>query len=763
MEGKRSTPSVIARLMGLDEHQPPEAVQKPQRVLSENYLRKVASIGVGKKRSFHERHSLRPTFEEKKESKDFFQVAKILKGDKHLELRVNKRKGDLDLSVQKCVTGEEFQDSSELDYFQKGIPKRNSLFSNRLHDMQGSLALSHSNDTTLLKSYNSAGRDVDICRNSKSKSERISFRSFQKHKNDTITCSNQEELGISFHDFGRSELVRRQYESSSSYMRIVDFKPLSAEAKSSEGYFFSPSSKEGSHLGDSKCTGFPSPGSGTIPNEVKNVQCNVESIKERSTASREILEELKRRKIWRNLGFSTKNSSLGLCGGDPSAIKSEMLSPPSTRSSDLRKKYQSFSSSDKSNLSIKSKKQLPERCLLSEKCKVEPASISWPRNRKPGNGRHGLGGLVLSKFAKQQSRYEAYSNRWYLGLEESLNQARSKMIRYDSIDKGSESNDLNSDSVRDMVVDTETEIADKPSGESESEQLESTMCICLEEDDGDSSSLATDTSVQQDSSNGFQEESSVFSHCSSTELESLMSFEETYQPSPVSVLELPFSSESLGRVKDDICDLKRQLQLLKSKASEEYKEGSGMVVSSDDETEEGSPGNSKENDAFMKVFKVEESRNFSYLVELLTEAGLLGKNLQEFSTWDSSECPISVSVFETLEKKYGDQMSWKRSERLLLFDSIKAELVKMLLPCIAEPTWEKTVSRRLSPIRDEEMIVEDLWKLLVSQEKEHTKNSTETVMESELGKLDLGDEIYLIGIEIEQMLFDEFAAELFSM
>lgn len=57
---------------------------------------------------------------------------------------------------------------------------------------------------------------------------------------------------------------------------------------------------------------------------------------------------------------------------------------------------------------------------------------------------------------------------------------------------------------------------------------------------------------------GFPEESSGFSQCSGTELDSLVSLEEAYQPSPISVLELPFSEENLnsaeflGRFKDDI-------------------------------------------------------------------------------------------------------------------------------------------------------------------------------------------------------------------
>ncbi|PON91481.1 hypothetical protein TorRG33x02_127640 [Trema orientale] len=879
MEAKQSTPSVIARLMGLDELPPQEPVQKPYRVLSENYLRRIASIGVGKKRSFRERHLSRTTLEEKNESKEVCQVAKLLKGDDHVKLPNEEGEGNLRLSVEKCITGKEFQDSSNFvdsknGYFQKGIPKGNSLFSNHLHDLQGSLAPSLSGDRALLKSSCHS-------RKSRSKSELGYLRSLQKVENGSVTGTHGEELGLNFHDFVRSKLVTLD-EACSPHTRIVVLKPICGKAESFETgftspssnersrfrrYFSSPSSNEGSHFGDSKCAEFSGPESGKIQVELKDLGDEVESVRQRSTASREILEELSRRTRWRKTSFSTKVSSLGLRGRDTSAIKSELFSPPSSCSCGLGKRYQSFSSSDKSYLSSEATKQPSKRCLLTEKLKeLRPASRSStlddffakqghnsrPRNHKPGTGRRGLKGLDLSKFAKQQSKYEAFGTKWHLGLEDSLNRARCKLRKQDSFQKeGSGPNDLkhnseksesiaclNSEgslsiqdgcvflddqqnslendppdlnfvnfqplsgssscsdledgntsqeswvrrktknkleggnllkqsvmlpkpsintvgSVSDMVVD-----AEKPFEESENERLGPTTCILLEEDYD--SGRATDTSVQQESSTGFHEESSVFSHCSGTEPDSLVGFEEAYQPSPDSVLEPPFSSECFGSVKDDICDLRRHLELLKSKTSETYSEGSGMMVSSDDETEEGSARDSEENEAFMKVFKVEESRNFSYLVEVLTEAGLHGKNLEEFKTWDSSECPISLSVFETLEKKYGDQPSWKRSERRLLFDRVNAGLIEILLPCMGIPTWEKPVSRRFSSIRDEEMIEEDLWKLLVSQEKERSKDSAENVLGSELGKLDLGGEIYAIGIEIERLLFDELAAEFFS-
>lgn len=53
MEGKQHTPSVIARLMGLDEFPPRQHLPvKRRRVLSENYLQKTASIGLLEKCSF---------------------------------------------------------------------------------------------------------------------------------------------------------------------------------------------------------------------------------------------------------------------------------------------------------------------------------------------------------------------------------------------------------------------------------------------------------------------------------------------------------------------------------------------------------------------------------------------------------------------------------------------------------------------------------------------------------------------------------------
>ena len=65
--------------------------------------------------------------------------------------------------------------------------------------------------------------------------------------------------------------------------------------------------------------------------------------------------------------------------------------------------------------------------------------------------------------------------------------------------------------------------------------------------------------ILQEDSIGSPGGSSVSSHCTGSKPESSVSLEEAYQPSPISVLELPFTgeissgSEYFGSVSDDIC------------------------------------------------------------------------------------------------------------------------------------------------------------------------------------------------------------------
>ncbi|KAG6728542.1 hypothetical protein I3842_02G177400 [Carya illinoinensis] len=213
-----------------------------------------------------------------------------------------------------------------------------------------------------------------------------------------------------------------------------------------------------------------------------------------------------------------------------------------------------------------------------------------------------------------------------------------------------------------VVADAECKVVGGASENSKEEQSEPIICIL--ETNSDSYSRASYTLIQQRTSVGFHEEGAVYSRCFHTEPESILSSEEAYHPSPVSVLELPFEEdlsndlECLDSISTDICDI-----------SETHSEGPGMIVPSDEDSREGSVGDPQENIGLMGLFRVEESRGYSYLIDVLTEVGFHGGILNmDFGTWHTPECPINLSVFETLEKKFGELASWKRSDRRLLFD-----------------------------------------------------------------------------------------------
>lgn len=211
-----------------------------------------------------------------------------------------------------------------------------------------------------------------------------------------------------------------------------------------------------------------------------------------------------------------------------------------------------------------------------------------------------------------------------------------------------------------------------------------------------------------------------------------------------------------------VTDVRRQLEFLKSESLEAYSEGPEMVVSSDDDEGEESLADCEVNEELTRL--VEESRDYSYLVDVLTEAGFHGRNQNiDFDGWHSPEIRISPSVFETLEKKYGEQISWKRSERRLLFDRINSGLIEILQPCLGEPVWAKPVVRRLNYRQNLKEIEEELYMYLVRQEKEARKDSSEKALGKDDGWLFLGYDVEAIGREIENSLIDELVAEIVSL
>lgn len=231
------------------------------------------------------------------------------------------------------------------------------------------------------------------------------------------------------------------------------------------------------------------------------------------------------------------------------------------------------------------------------------------------------------------------------------------------------------------------------------------------------------------------------------------------QPTPDSVLEPPFS-EGDSPV-SDLRGLAMKLQLLDSRSERTNSECSAMAVSTDEDAQMDSY-DLPQSSGIWEMIRPEESRDFSYLVDVLDEAGISCENWDEWHPrWHAKELPMDLSVFEALEKKYGKQTSWHKSERRLLFDLINSGLTEILPSVLYVNTPEKKPLRRFSVGLRRAEIEDELWKSLLPG-KEVSKDMGEKALSKDIKCLELEEDVIFICTEIEQCLFDELVAELGS-
>lgn len=445
MESRQRTPSVIARLMGLDELPPQEPVHKPQRVLSESYLHRVASIGVREKQYIN--NSLRMNFEEQKEFRNSFPVLETLKRDEHLHLSDEKGKANLGPLVSKvaftrqkymntkCTSlDEKLQTSEKIEVLSDVIDSKNDQVPKYLPE------------GNLKSSCTSFSSGVENCRKSVTKTGSGYCNSVQKQKNGIVKFSN-EELSLNFHKFPTSQLMLNN-----PCTRIVVLKPKHGKDENCATFCSSASSNESSQSGDNYIRDFHTPGSGRICFEVngrKNLETNGEPTRQRPIVSRELLEELTGRTRYK-INFSTRLSRIESRGGNTSAIKYKVLMPPSSSFPDCKNCYQSNSNSD-AYVTSEAKKRLLEHLKMNKRPEVGLASRGSilremlampyhklrPRSHKPG--RHGKKDLDLSKFSTRKSKHEAFCSEWYLGQREYISQAQHKSMKHNNKDSSEHS------------------------------------------------------------------------------------------------------------------------------------------------------------------------------------------------------------------------------------------------------------------------------------------------------------------------------------
>ncbi|KAK3023305.1 hypothetical protein RJ639_043655 [Escallonia herrerae] len=714
METKQHTSSVIAELMGLDELLPRQTIPKQRRVLSEDYLRKTASIDLLEKRSFYKDHSIRQKIEKQYD----FEV-----------LPVMDKMHDKQYVGPRTHSGRMTDDTSTYRSNEKcrNSEKTNTLRVNLLRSLQ-----------KLEKGFNrdsSGDLDVDYLRNL------LTSRSVLKD----VTCISPTS--------------------------IVVLKPDIRQADSNSKSLLSPNSHCGSASGDTK-QDFPRPINWELYMKVRDRGSQVSALEPSGPGFKVAVGTAKEKEFFqlRHSSSSRKVSNSEVRVGDASA--NEPVLVPSCASFFVREnqvRRTSYSSLNKSSFAKEAKKRLSERWKVNKSSqKVGAASsdctlgemLAMPANLNDKVDEQGMHSQLCLNGGKCAQGTGVIQDEPQNYFEES---DVSKNFEILSTVDSAVSGVVSVSEVANKMADAETKDVGFSSESPHVQQSAPKCCNSLHKD-GHSSSPAWDASTAQEKSTGSPENGYIsLTNCTRIDPEFAASCE-AYQPSPNSVLEPPFKEESIPGSENfetgtaHLHGLWMKLQLLESEAEDTESEEFSMAVSSDEESGEESVEFLKENEKFLRLFRAEEGREFSYLVDVLDEAGF-HEDLS-FERWHSLQCPVSSSVFEELENKYGEQMSWMKSERRLLFDRINLGLMEILQPCVQINSLVKPSQKKIGTAFKRDVIEEGIWTLLLSQGKEVSKNLSEKALGEDSKWLELGTDVDIIAKEVENFLFGELVAEL---
>ncbi|KHN09443.1 hypothetical protein glysoja_016542, partial [Glycine soja] len=232
-------------------------------------------------------------------------------------------------------------------------------------------------------------------------------------------------------------------------------------------------------------------------------------------------------------------------------------------------------------------------------------------------------------------------------------------------------------------------------------------------------------------------------------------------PSPVSVLE-PSFTDDLSPCLDyfeslnvDIQGLRMQLQLLKLESEDFVEEP--VLIQSDEDGMEASTGISEDSG----LLQTTDSWESSYTIDVLYESGIDRAQPDAFlEVGDSREYPVSLSVFDELEKRYSDWTNCSRSERRLLFDRINLGIISIYEQFTSVQPWvSSTTSLNLCSKLIKNGLQDCLNMMLGSQGKAKY-TAMGKVLVSELQWLSLRDDIDGIGREVESLLLDDLVAEI---
>ncbi|XP_062202590.1 uncharacterized protein LOC133904948 [Phragmites australis] len=231
---------------------------------------------------------------------------------------------------------------------------------------------------------------------------------------------------------------------------------------------------------------------------------------------------------------------------------------------------------------------------------------------------------------------------------------------------------------------------------------------------------------------------------------SFKGLKEVEQPSPVSILEPPTDEDSCcsGYFKYDQQDMAK-----KRRNDHQLHDEPEVFMSSDDEDHSSYQS--------LEAFQVEEDRDFSYLLDILICSGIIVADWQLLcKSWYSPGCPVGPHVFDRLERKYNKIATWAKPERRLLFDLVNSILSEVLAPCIDLHPWVQS-RRHCGSLWGPEGPVEKVWQTIVRQQQEFViGHSDEMVLDPNWP--DVGDDINMVGKQIVRMLLGDLLEEVIA-
>ncbi|KAL5546285.1 hypothetical protein UlMin_005972 [Ulmus minor] len=891
-ESKRRSPSVVAKLMGLDGLPPQQPAHKQKNSISENNPPSTRSIENGPRSSMRYEHhrSSRKSSKEEQEFKDVYEVletSKVGSCSYPSQVTANSKLTDAErafiqqkfMDAKRLSTDEKLQDSKEFhdalevldsnkDLLLKFLQQPDSLFTKHLHDLQGGppqplcarVAAMKSSETQMLEKTHLGGKSTKETRR-KSRNP-----SPPKHRDRRSSRSDHCHVAESSLNSAKYPLERAD-ESSIPPTRIVVLKPNLGKVLIATDTVSSPCSSHGSLSECRKHTEFPCttkkemelPGRGNF-HSAGNFHSDIGISGNRSRESRELAKEITRQMRNSFNNGSKKISSLSFKGyagdessssisGNESGTESEATSVTSKDAFERKNHSRSLSSrSTESSVSREAKKRLSERWKMSHKSQdVEmicrgstlaemlaipdkemipihsnrvmdelgfrnkfaidngPLGISSRDGWKDGC----IGTLTRSRSLPASStafgspralmqREPIRDDRYVIPKEASKRERNKAVNSFDEIVSRNSRNSYKKSSpsrstvresnntsprIRQKQMKIKVE-ADKPSEQKIAETESLTGDVHMERESATVSSLdkllpqladsksppdechahERDGLIPQESPIEPPEEASLPLHNSVPGIESPSSSKEAEQPSPVSVLEVPFTddvsscSDCFESLSADLQGLRMQLQLLKLE-SESYEEGP-MLVSSD---EDFGGGSTRLLDA-SGLSRAQGSRESCYVINVLINSGLNDTDPDTFAAnWNTPECPVNPSVFEELEKKYLEHTSWPKSERRLLFDRINLGILEMFKQFNDPHPWVRSSEKKTFSLRwSRDALQDGVLRFLARQEKSRRKEAADEVLEREAKWLDMGDNIDGIGREVEGLLLEELIQELTS-